>query len=467
MNKTFIIVFAVIIFIFSCKSGPETNEDAGETAVTDENAVQDAYDDLPVMEAVETLVGSGDYAKAAEQMFRLSEEERSEEDAVLLYSSLLISSGEYEKAENELDSILENDSENVEALMNKAIIEGINGNMDAQLTILKNILEIDPENSLAQAATGDFYLANRRYNQAKIFFQASLKIDPDNAYAQLGMGRTLLVQGETDAAMGYLNKAIENDSGNALAYAERASAYSEKSDYVNADRDLTKAIELMPDYYWFYIDRGKLQQTMMGDFRTALEDFSKAIELNPDYFYAYLYRAQINDAIKDYDTALSDYEFVLENKPDYYYAYIPAAILYYFDEQWDNAALYFQKAYSKEQDDGFALMAGLCGLRGSNPKETEKFIQNYIGRKSKESAYYHVGRAMIEKGYDGYAINYITKTADIKERARALFYLAAVYQNLGNASLAVKYFEEVRESEQIGLMEYKLAEFELEKAGIN
>lgn len=467
MKKTILFILAVVFLIFSCKTGPETEDSAAKSAETSEAADQEIYDDMPVIDAVETLVGSGDYAAAAEQMSRLSEEERNEEDSVLLYSSLLISSGEYDKAGTELDSILEKDAENVEALFNKAIIEGINGDMDAQLTILKQILEIDPENSLAQAATGDFYLANRRYNQAKKYFQTSLEIDSENAYAQLGMGRTLLVQGETEAAMEYLNIAAENDSENALVYAERARANTELSDYIKADEDLTTAIEIMPDYYWFYIDRGKLRQTMMGNYRTALEDFNAAIELKPDYFYAYLYRAQINDAVKDYETALSDYEYVLENKPDYYYAYVPVAILYYFDQRWDDAALYFQKAYSIEQDDGFALMAGMCGLRGSNPAESEKFIQNYIGKKSRESAFYHVGRAMIEKGYDGYALHYITISADKKERASALFYLAALYQNFGNPSLAVKYYEEVRESEQIGLMEYKLAEYELEKAGIN
>ncbi|MBN1647037.1 MAG: tetratricopeptide repeat protein [Spirochaetales bacterium] len=452
LTAAFVILLATAFW--SCKTAPDEGS-AGHTK---------NYNKVPVLDAVEDLVGSGDYAAAAEQIGRLSEDERKQEDTVLLYSSLLISSGKLEEARNELNMILAADPDNSDALLNLAIIEGISGDLNKQISILKKITDKDPDNSLAQAATGDFYLTTRRYNQAKKHFQKSLAVDPDNVYAQLGMGRALLLQGETSAAIEYFDKVLDTDEPDSLAYAERARARTELSDYKSALEDLTKAIEIRPDYYWFYIDRGKLRQTMIGDYRLALDDFNKAIELNPDYFYPYLYRGQINDALKNYDAALKDYEYVVENKPDYYYAWVPLAILYYFNEQWDNAALYFQKAYSIEKDPGFALMAAVCGLRGTNPKETEKFLQRYISGLSREGGYYQVGRAFLEPGYDGYALHVVNKLKDKAEAARCLFYLAIMYQNQGNKVLSRTYFEEVIEGEMIGLMEYKLAEFELGKA---
>jgi tetratricopeptide (TPR) repeat protein len=375
--------------------------------------------------------------------------------------------GELDQARTELNTILEDDPDNSEALINLAIIEGIDGDRNKQISLLKRIIDKDPENSLAQAAAGDFYITTRRYNQAKKHFQKSLASDPDNDYAQLGMGRALLLQGEAETALGYFNKVLDTDKPDALAYSERARAKTEISDYKGALEDLTNAIEIEPDYYWFYIDRGKLRQSMVGDFRGALEDFNKAIELKPDYFYPYLYRGQINDALKNYDAAVKDYEFIVEHKPDYYYAYVPLAMLYYVNEQWDDSALYFQKAYSIDQDVGYALMAGICGLQGSNPKESEKFISNFIAKLDRESGFYHVGRALIEPGHDGYALHVVSKLKEPSEKARCLFYLAALYQNMGNESLAITYFEEVVESDFVGLMEFRLAEYELEKADID
>jgi hypothetical protein len=60
------ITVVIIAVFFGCKSTPDSD---GKTDSKD-------YDKVPVLDAVEDLVSGGDYAAAAEQMSRLSDEER-------------------------------------------------------------------------------------------------------------------------------------------------------------------------------------------------------------------------------------------------------------------------------------------------------------------------------------------------------------------------------------------------------
>lgn len=462
MKKISFILFILILF-YSCSSVKPGND--GQGIIDDRISMPQT--DEEVYDSMESLALTGDYAAAAEQMSHLSEEERQDEETVLLYSSLLISSGDFTEAKNELNKILKENPDNTEALLNLAIIEGINGDMDTQLSILKKIVDKEPENSVAQAAIGDIYLSTRRYNQAKKYFQASLNTEAENRFAQLGMGRVLLLEGNAEGAMVYLDAAITQDDTDALAFSERSRAKTEISDYSGADADLSHAIELMPDYYWFYIDRGKLRLSMMGEYETALKDFNMAVELNPDYFYAYLYRAQAYDLLKNYDQAIADYTRVISERDDYYYAFVPLAILYYYTEQWDNAALYFQKAYSIDNDQTFALMAGVCGLQGSNKKLTEKFIDDFIAKQERDAGFYEVGRALIENTFDGYALHVLGRMKKNDDYYRCVFYLAASYKMQGRDHLAETYYQEVVEGDKIGLLEYKLAQYELSKGGID
>ena len=482
MKKNFPL-FLILLFSFSCQSGPKIVEDmpeapikAGppvmETPPENGQTVEDAQGqpedvgpnkDLSSLRALENSAISGDYAAALVEFENLTEEERSGEETALLYSSLLISAGEFGEAEAELNKLREKDPDNTEALFNLAIIEGINGDMSGQLGLLKEIIEKEPDNSMAQAAIGDIYLATRRYKQAQNYFQAGLDADPDNSYALLGMGRTLLVDGNPEGALVYLNEAMERSEDDALIFASRAKAKTELGDYQGAEKDYTKAIDLMPDFYWFYMDRGILRQLMTSDTQSALDDFDKAIELNPDYFWAYLHRAQVLDLLDKYTEAISDYEKVLEYKDDYYYAYVPMAILYFFVEEWDKSSYLFQKAYEIEEDPGFALMAGLCGLRGNNPANAKTYISNFIARQDRDLGFYHVGRAFIENGYDNYALHVISRLSDKTEMSRCLFYMAEYYQDKRSDNLALTYFEEVVEKGIFSIFEYRLTEFELNK----
>jgi serine/threonine-protein kinase len=77
----------------------------------------------------------------------------------------------------------------------------------------------------------------------------------------------------------------------------------EDEDYDGALESINKAIELVPDYAWYYHERG-YWHWLVGDLGAALEDTNRALELEPENTDFYARRAAIAIDAEDHDLAL-------------------------------------------------------------------------------------------------------------------------------------------------------------------
>jgi len=96
--------------------------------------------------------------------------------------------------------------------------------------------------------------------------------------------------------------------------------------------------------------RGILYRTA-EEYDKAIPDYSRAIELNPENYRYYLERAHINSHpnVEKYDQAISDYSKVMELKPE------EAGAIYYLQGyayrkkgDFDNAIFIYNKAIEKK-----------------------------------------------------------------------------------------------------------------------
>jgi tetratricopeptide (TPR) repeat protein len=71
--------------------------------------------------------------------------------------------------------------------------------------------------------------------------------------------------------------------------------------------DYDKAIEISPDYFPAFYNRGVTKQAD-GDLDGAAADFTKTIELKPDYAPAYTARGSIRQFKGDNGGAKADYQ---------------------------------------------------------------------------------------------------------------------------------------------------------------
>ncbi|HID19852.1 MAG TPA: tetratricopeptide repeat protein [Methanophagales archaeon] len=112
-------------------------------------------------------------------------------------------------------------------------------------------------------------------------------------------------------------------------YIDAGKAEFPRGNYDGAIYLFTAGLELNPDNYYIYNDRG-LCYLALGDIDESISDFSKAIELKPDFAGAYFNRglAYLKTGSKytpegraSLEKAISDYSKAVEIKPDYVEAY--------------------------------------------------------------------------------------------------------------------------------------------------
>ena len=100
---------------------------------------------------------------------------------------------------------------------------------------------------------------------------------------------------------------IPENSHRAELYCQRASIYSDISNYQLAVDDYTEAIRINPEDAYAYYNRGN-SHSSMGDLQLAIEDYTEAIRINPEDAYAYYKRCAIY--LSEYERLWHDSDFV-------------------------------------------------------------------------------------------------------------------------------------------------------------
>jgi len=100
-----------------------------------------------------------------------------------------------------------------------------------------------------------------------------------------------------------------------LIYKHRGMAYFAKSDYDEAIRDFTKALELDPASYRVVYYRGVVH-SVLKQYAEAIDDYTMSLEIYPYQAFCMFRRGQSYFHIGDYPQALSDCDASLSMEPD-------------------------------------------------------------------------------------------------------------------------------------------------------
>jgi len=99
-----------------------------------------------------------------------------------------------------------------------------------------------------------------------------------------------------------------------IIYMHRGMAFFAESNYDQALKDFSRALELNQENQRIFYYRGMAHQ-MLQSYREALDDLNQCLQLNPYQFDALYSRAQVHFDLGDYTKALADCEQALNIEP--------------------------------------------------------------------------------------------------------------------------------------------------------
>ena len=459
---------AIVLVVYGCASfketvprdGPEDTADQPEQALEFDPA-EEAYERI----SVAVSLGHPDEAIAAYEAAHL-EDPNAPETRVLLANLHLIA-GDAVAATEILGSVLTDDPANGDALFSQALIAGSTGDTDRERELLERAVEADPRHSGARAALGEIYLEERRYGDAEEAFESSLSTDEDNIVALIGLGNLKLRTEEPEQADAILTRAIEVAPDYDFAYADRSRAKAMQYELDAAENDLSRAIEIDADFPWHFYDRG-IVRLEKNDYDGAVEDFDAFLQDEPGIFLGYVHRARGYVGLDQREAAVNDFRRALELRPDYAPGYRPYAMILFESERYERAGEYFSRAWSAThpndpKDHGLVMLAALSWKLADDREQAKAFIAEAAAELPQDSLYYEMARYYMRApqarfGLDSRILGAIEDEQDRALRLRMKFFLAGQYEVDDRRNSAIALYQEVLETNLLGIPEIRLAE---------
>lgn len=237
-------------------------------------------------------------------------------DSYLLLADIHFIRKEGMKAKEALNKCLEIDPQKTEAYLKLSEIYFLVEQYGKSIEFINQALKIDKHNSKAYFMKGMNYKYNGDTANAISSMQTAVEQDNDfyDAYIQLG----LMYGAKHDSvAIHYYDnafrinvKSIEALYGKSLFLQEHGQPEKAIEGYQRIlEIDKTKAVA--------YFNIGYVNLVYLEKLPEAKENFTKAIELNPNYFEAYCNRGIACEQMKDLKRAELDFRKALEIQPDY------------------------------------------------------------------------------------------------------------------------------------------------------
>lgn len=201
-----------------------------------------------------------------------------------------------------------------------------------------------------------------KYDSAILSYNYAIKKDPNNAMAYHDRALAYSKMNKTNEAMADIDKAIELERKNWNFYYTRATLFEKQQMYNQAITDYTSYItkadkkaattnatakgtavsQPATPYYLGYWGRGKCYM-YTKKINEAIEDFSQSIKYNPADINLYSWRADCYFQEKNYPAAMKDYEVFVEKNPKNYKQQFSLGICYVSEGAKDKATSLYLK----------------------------------------------------------------------------------------------------------------------------
>lgn len=227
--------------------------------------------------------------------------------------------GEFILALDDFEEAVRLDPTHASAWANRGnVLRDMNRNAEALLSY-DRALHLSPDNSKVYHDRALLLEANRP-EAALADYERSILLNPFFADALVDRGNLLHRLGRDDEALQALDAAIQANALQAKYWNNRGVFFIDIHDYIKADADFSRAIDLEPTYAEAYNNRGWVR-SLAGQYLQAIEDFLAAIRLdsNQPTYWSNLGAARSD--LDQYQQAQAAFSHALLLEPNYAEAY--------------------------------------------------------------------------------------------------------------------------------------------------
>ncbi len=331
MQKSVYFLVFLSLALFACEDPVSHNETSQEKQLSPLDSLNEAILASPLKASLYLERGSiyfneGLPGKALLDFEQAIEIDPSNDRAIFKKGELLYANTQYKEAMLEYQRCLEINPENVDCLLKSAEMNIHLQQYGKAIDDINTALRLDDQLPLAYYMKGRIYKETGDSSLAVSSYQTAVEVDPSyyEAYIEAGL---LYAQAGSDLALEYFNTAM--DLKPQSVEAKYATAYFLQESYKKDTARVSQAkalyqeiLEIDPNNAAAAFNQGYIELEFRMNYRKALEHFSLAIELFPQYYQAFYNRGLCHESLDERNLALADYDQALSIEP----TYTPAAL---------------------------------------------------------------------------------------------------------------------------------------------
>ena len=246
--------------------------------------------------------------------------------AIFEKGELLYSSTRYEEAMVEYQQCLNINPENTDCLLKSAEMNIHLKQYGLAVDQINQALRINEQLDQGYYMKGRIYKETGDSSLAVSSYQTAIEVNPNFYEAYIEAGLLYSIAG-SDLAMEYFNTAMDLrpnsvEAKYAAAYYLQQSGLKDTTRFTEAKLLYNAILEIDPNNAAAAFNQGYIELEYRLNYRKALEHFSLAIELFPQYYQAYYNRGLCHESLDEANLALADYDMALQIEP----TYTPAAL---------------------------------------------------------------------------------------------------------------------------------------------
>lgn len=168
-------------------------------------------------------------------------------------------------------------------------------------------LELAPESAVLFNNRGLCYYKLEQWDKAADDYDRALTLDPAYKQAFLNLGNVSLDKGDYEAALLSFDKALSLDSFYTPVYAKRAYTLYQLEDYKGSLEYYDKAIEYAPVERATLFNARGATYAKLGKTEMAIADYDKTLDLTPDAYETFINRGILKAKMQKYEAAIQDF----------------------------------------------------------------------------------------------------------------------------------------------------------------